>query len=430
MLLASYSMKIFEQGVPFDNLAYIIQTGGKIIMEWDYKSYGKFLEVMMKKLQTTNEICEENRSAIIRFNNYLKAKSQKVSTQSTNVYDMYLWAKLFNKPFADATKEDVIESVAGLEGKYKSHNFKLNMKAVLKKFYKWLRGVEGKGIYPDEVKWIELKKERTKRLPETILTVEEVEKIANATENLGDRALILTLYESGCRIGEILQMKIGDIHFDSIGCTITVDGKTGARSVRLMDKDRVKALLDWLNIHPQKQDSEAFVWITLNRRECRPVSYAGIQDMIARIRKKAGISKDANLHAFRHSRATHLAKTVPQAVMNKLFGWTEESKMSGVYYHLSNKDVDEALLKANGLKISVENVKPVGSRICLNCGENNPILSQFCKRCNLQIEIENRKKEFDSFMKEFLVYYAEIDKNFKKVFRQFVKDRDYTNLFT
>lgn len=33
------------------------------------------------------------------------------------------------------------------------------------------------------------------------------------------------------------------------------------------------------------------------------------------------------------------------------------------------------------------------------------------------------------FMREFLVYYSDEDKNFKKAFKQFVKERDYENVF-
>jgi hypothetical protein len=38
-------------------------------------------------------------------------------------------------------------------------------------------------------------------LPEALLTGEELKKLAEATENPRDRALILTHYESGCRLG-------------------------------------------------------------------------------------------------------------------------------------------------------------------------------------------------------------------------------------
>ncbi len=75
--------------------------------------------------------------------------------------------------------------------------------------------------------------------------------------------------------------------------------------------------------------------------------------------KKADISKREHAHAFRHARATHLAKVFPEAVMKQMFGWTNDSDMAAVYYHLSGKDVDEALLKLYGIKI--ENTEEIKS---------------------------------------------------------------------
>jgi integrase/recombinase XerC len=49
-----------------------------------------------------------------------------------------------------------------------------------------------------------------RRLPRT-LTVEEVEKLIDATETPRDRALVETMYATGCRIAEIVGMRVEDI---------------------------------------------------------------------------------------------------------------------------------------------------------------------------------------------------------------------------
>ena len=43
-------------------------------------------------------------------------------------------------------------------------------------------------------------------LPEDLLTDDDIKKIAQATDNPLDKALIFVLYESGCPIGEILKL--------------------------------------------------------------------------------------------------------------------------------------------------------------------------------------------------------------------------------
>ena len=40
------------------------------------------------------------------------------------------------------------------------------------------------------------------------------------------------LYDSGCRIGELLTLRVKDIEYDDYGIRLTVNGKTGVRRVR------------------------------------------------------------------------------------------------------------------------------------------------------------------------------------------------------
>jgi integrase len=171
----------------------------------------------------------------------------------------------------------------------------------LRIFYRWLRQTED---YPPEVKWVKITlKKNNNKLPEEILTKEEVEKLANAADNTRDRAFILTLYESGCRIGELLPIRIKHIQFDEYGIILIMNGKTGSRRVRIIE--HAKDLTNWLDIHPLKNDPEAFVWITTgNRNRYELLGYNSIRFIIEKVAKTAGITKRVNPHSFRHARAT------------------------------------------------------------------------------------------------------------------------------
>ena len=54
-------------------------------------------------------------------------------------------------------------------------------------------------------------------LPEELLTEEEVKRLAEAAENPRDRDFILTLYESGCRVGELISLRLKHVQFDNYG---------------------------------------------------------------------------------------------------------------------------------------------------------------------------------------------------------------------
>ena len=70
-------------------------------------------------------------------------------------------------------------------------------------------------------------------LPEEILAPEDIKGISSAATNPRNRAMVAVLYESGCRIGEFLGLKLKNVEFDIHGAVIIVSGKTGMRRVRV-----------------------------------------------------------------------------------------------------------------------------------------------------------------------------------------------------
>ncbi|MEM5799392.1 MAG: site-specific integrase [Candidatus Aenigmatarchaeota archaeon] len=232
-------------------------------------------------------------------------------------------------------------------------------------------------------------------------------------------------------MGELLNLKIKDVVFDTYGCYLLVTDKTGWRRVRLIEFSG--DLLRWLDQHPKKQDPEAWVWINLERLD-DVVSVSRVNSMLKELAKKVGIRKRVNPHSFRHARATHLARHLPEAVMKKFFGWSNDSKMASVYYHLSGRDVDEALLKLNGIEVSRTDSEDKKVKVCQKCGYANSLLSHFCIKCSSPldyklIEIDKLAERFDEFLKDFFIYYSEVDPQFKKALVSFVRDKGYEDLF-
>jgi len=380
--------------------------------EYHTKRLAKDLE----RLKTTDKILDENRVVILKFLDFMRANGVASATLRMIIWSLATVSTMLGKPFKDATKDDIIGLVSKIEGKYNSEKSKKHLKAEIKRFYKWLRNTKD---YPEEVEWIKLNsKTNGSLLPEDILTKEEIERIAKAANSIRDRSLILTLYESGCRISELVYLKIKNIVFDEHGCILRVDGKTGQRRVRVIEY--TKDLLDWLAIHPLRDNPESYVWISLsNNSRHHPMTYCGVEIMLKRLARKIGMTKKVNPHAFRHARATHLAKHLPDAIMKEHFGWTKDSKMASVYYHLSGKEVDEKLIEVLNKE----------TRKCIKCGEINPSSYSFCKKCSspldikMLIEVDKTREEFDNFTFEFLKYLAEKIPSVKKAFREFVKER-------
>jgi integrase/recombinase XerD len=161
-------------------------------------------------------------------------------------------------------------------------------------------------INPTVAATIKNQRSKKRKLPEDILTEEEIEKLIAACQSARDRALISTLYESGARKGELLAVKIKHIEFDNFGAVITFPtGKTGARRNRLIFASSY--LKEWISVHPLKSDRDAYLFCSL-RNPYNVISHSGIENQLNDLATRAGITKHIYPHLFRHSKATHLTK--------------------------------------------------------------------------------------------------------------------------
>ena len=221
-----------------------------------------------------------------------------------------------------------------------------------------------------------------------------------------DKAMVALLYESGFRIEELLTLCIKNIRFDEYGAKIMVrQGKTGMRLIRIVAS--VPFLSTWIENHPLSDNPDAPLWIgigTRNKNKC--MCYDNAWYLLKKLLKRAGIKKRVHPHLFRHSRATYFKKKkFSSDQMCHYFGWVEGSKMPSRYTHLSGKDIEEDVLRINGIKIKDEedNNKFI-SKPCPRCKESVSPGGKFCPRCGtpfdveIAMEVEDKRGEMDNTM--------------------------------
>jgi integrase/recombinase XerD len=204
-----------------------------IMQALDIHDYRGRYQRALKNLREDLEISDETRNLILNFAEYCEAQGLEIPSIVRHVFALRRAARLLGKPFKEANKNDIIRLVTEIERALKkdttqplNEESKRNEKVSLKKFYKWLRNSEED--YPEEVRWIKPRMNNHVGVPcENLLTEQEVKRLAESVLNLRDRALILVLCESGCRVGEILSLKVGGVRFDQYGAVLFVDGKTG-----------------------------------------------------------------------------------------------------------------------------------------------------------------------------------------------------------
>lgn len=358
-------------------------------------------ETNVSRADKLKALSRENRELILKFikdcyaEGLNKRRADKYLGQLINI------ANSLEVNFAKATKEDIKRLVGKIEQSGYMEWTKHDYKVTVKRFWKWLRQTED--MYPEEVRWIKTTvKNASNKLPEDILTQEDIRKLIENAINLRDKALISVLYESGCRIGEILSMRIKDVEFEEPTCAIRVSGKKGSRRILLVDS--TPYLSNWISHSANKGNPESFLWTSIGTKNRNKVlKYNTVRELLKAVSERAGLKKRVNPHTFRHSRATHLANKLTEAQMCEYFGWAQGSDMPRVYVHLSGRDMDDAILELYGLKKPEDdkNNAKLRSKKCSICGKINEFEAKLCQRCARPLDISSAMELVDK-EKKFL----------------------------
>jgi len=364
----------------------------------------KKIERATQAIHENEKISDTDKKHVLKFDEFLAAKGLSEKRRLVYLRTLPRIRQFLKRNFRAASKQDIIKLMSDLERTDLEDWTKHTYSVCTKRFYQWLHGLDGSD-YPPQVSWIHSRKNNRRHvLPEELLDDEDIQKLVAAGENdPRDKALITTLYESGCRVGEILSLRIRHVSFDEFGAVLRVSGKTGERRVRVVSS--APLLASWLTHHPNREDREAPLW-TQSKNE--PLTYDAARMMLHRRAKSAGIRKQVNPHMFRHSQASRLANDLTEAQMNEYFGWMQGSKMPAVYVHMSGRNVDQRLLEIKGVKIAEKEEARPAVKACLRCGHVNPPTGRYCMKCALPLdlkaalEVEEKRRRADGTMSRLL----------------------------
>lgn len=357
---------------------------------------------------------KKNKSLTEEFLRFLKLHNIEGRRQDKYRYALGKIDGLLQKDFTKVTRKDLEDLILHIDNSDYKDWTKHDYRVVVKKFWTWLHNRMNEDLDEWEpsplVKWIKIKKPRSsKKLPSELLTPADIRLLLEHCRTLRERALISTLYESGGRIGELIDLKIKDLIFDEHGVILNVYGKTGYRKVRLVGSE--PAISQWLNLeHPQRNDMNAYVFCNTYKNKDgdlrgKKLTHQAVYKILDKLKDRADFQKPINPHIFRHSRATELSQFLTDAQRCDFFGWTQGSQVCRVYTHL--QDTDRAILELNGL---IEKEKDKDGRytsiICPRCNVNNPFGSKHCSQCALPLDDEtilnyDQKKELVSLLPKF-----------------------------
>ncbi|MEA4851511.1 MAG: site-specific tyrosine recombinase XerD [Paludibacter sp.] len=146
------------------------------------------------------------------------------------------------------------------------------------------------------------------RLPE-VLSVKEIDRIIEAidlskAEGQRNKAIVETLYGSGLRVSELINIELSKIYF--VEGYMLVEGKGSKQRLVPLSPQSIRQIELWKvdrNLMKVKKGSEDVLF--LNRRGAK-LTRAMIFTIVKELAAMAGIRKNVSPHTFRHSFATHL----------------------------------------------------------------------------------------------------------------------------
>ncbi|OKY78283.1 MAG: XerD/XerC family integrase [Candidatus Methanohalarchaeum thermophilum] len=353
------------------------------------KNYKKRHQREIQNIKNSEKINPKTKKHLENFYRDLKVKDYSDSRILKLLNYMKILSKQINKDLNQATENDLKELVAWINQRDLAESTKRTYKIILKRFYKWLNNEKE---HPEKIEFIETSYNRKNKLPNKLLKEKDIQKLIEATTNPRDKLLISLLWETGARIGELIDLTIDDIEDHRHGKKITIDGKTGQRRLPLIES--VPYLRDWINLHPRSNEKQAPLWVNLgNSNKGQKCSYRNLTKRLKEAADKTGLDKPVNPHQFRHSRATYLANRFTEAQMCEWFGWVQGSDMPSRYIHLSGRDIDQSYAQIHGIQEDKEKQKSELSPItCPKCQNKNPADANLCSYCGQALSHEAYEK--------------------------------------
>ena len=271
------------------------------------------------------------------YNKYLKIENYSEQTVRSYSSALNLFLEWVSKSNLDKVTDNAIKDYLYYCKTVRKYSFS-SMKLVIASIrYFYLKIL--KREIPEALN-IELRKPSI--LP-TVLSVKEISKILDVTKNLKHKTILLLIYSAGLRLGELLNLELGDI--DSETMKIHIRAAKGKKDRYVMLSENVLGLL---REYYKKYKPEKYIIEGQNGGKYSPKS---VQSVFKRSLQKAGIKKKATVHTLRHSFATHLLdEGTDIRYIQELLGH-KRLETTQIYTHVSSYSINKIKSPADKLDI-------------------------------------------------------------------------------
>jgi len=327
---------------------------------------------------------------------FLERRSLSPSTAQGYGKAILSFIRFVDKSLVEATKDDLTEWYRKARKLYKPktivnyatclrilYTYSLREKGHTKREAQYL-GEELFDVIPISDLLRQSKKENA--LKEMIVYPDEFKTLLLTTDHPRVKAIIAMLRDSGCRKGEVMNLKLRDVRFHPDYVTILVHGKTGERNIPLFNS--IPYLKQWLMVHLDRGNSEQFLFVKSWKGRVSKVSGKSLDERFRELCRKAEL-KRITPHMLRHTDASEKAgKGWTEFELRQRYGWTSTSRMPSRYVHLFGSSHVDKALKERGIIEEHGSGPELGLTLerCPNCDNEIGEDMTFCSFCGMPLD--------------------------------------------
>lgn len=339
----------------------------------------------MGRLKGTSKL---NQKLIVQFLSKIQKQGVTLNTRASRLNSLIRMDTYFQKPLTLITEAEFDVFLAELELKGHKIGYIANYQKTFKKFCRVMLNP-----MPQWVVDMKIRRDECLVQPHELLTQEEIMTIINTTTSIRNKALVAVLADSGMRIGAVGSLRIQNVKLEQkygflyISKTSKSQKTTGAKGIPITWS--AGYLGQWLAVHPLRDDANAPVWVSENKKHntktYEALSYNRLNLLIKVVAKEAGITKPVNPHAFRHKAITSwvLDKLSEQEVKHRA-GWSKGSnQMFKIYANFTDSEINNNILEHYGI---LNEERKITLDTCPRCRATLPPDAKFCPQCSLVLD--------------------------------------------
>lgn len=215
-------------------------------------------------------------------------------------------------------------------------NTQRNYHSAIKKFYDICLNQKEKFKYIPYAR-------KDNKLP-IVLSVDEIQKMFSACENLKHKTILALLYSCGLRVSELINLKW--INIDRSRMIINILKAKGNKDRQVMLPESILPLLEkyWKEYRSKE-------YVLNGWKNELQYSDRSVGQVIKQLASKAGLDKKVHTHLIRHCSFTHMVENGTDINLIQKIAGHSSVKTTNIYLHISHNLISKIASPLNNIKL-------------------------------------------------------------------------------